>query len=53
MIHAFIFKVKHSSIVELLIPENEVAAIVRSTGKYLAVGAALYCRTFGYSAALL
>jgi hypothetical protein len=53
MIDPFIFRVKHSSVFELLNPENEVAAIFRNTGKYLAVGAALHCRTLGYSVAPL
>lgn len=43
MIHAFIFRVKHFSVLELLNPENEVAAIFRNTGRYLAVSAALHC----------
>jgi hypothetical protein len=53
MIHAFIFRVKHCSVFELLNPENEVAEIFRNTGEYLAVGAALHCRKLGYSAAPL
>jgi hypothetical protein len=53
MIHAFIFRVKHSIVLELFNPENEDAAIFRNTGKYLAVGAALHCRTLGYSSAPL
>jgi hypothetical protein len=49
MIHVFIFRVKHFSVPELLNPKNKVAAIFRNTGKYVAVGAALHCRTLGYS----